>query len=495
MARTKSTERDVTILDWDGPNDPSNPFNWSQTRKWLVTGAALMSTMVVQLNGTSIAVAAQELNAQFHVVDTAQFSNSYWAVTSWSIGGAIFIITGLPVMEDTGVRTGFLITYFFFFLMIIPQAVARNYATLIVTRFFSGGASSLLANTISSVVPDIWATEVSRSVPVGLYILMYDWSSTLGPVIFAPVIQYIGDWRWIFYIQLIVYGALFPVFWLLLKETRGSVILRRKAKSIRSATGKPVYIKDELDAAPQVRTLLRSIARPAYLLVTEPILFAITLWSAFSFGTVFLFTQSTAQVFSGLYDWREYNTGYILGAVAIGELLGFSTTFMSIRFYVDSATRNKESPGQPIPEARLYVSVVAALIGTTGGMFVYAWTSYPSIPWIAPAIGLAMVGFGVQAVVTAACDYCADAYAASGYAGSAISAVAAGENIIAGFLPLAAASMYTNLGFHWASTLLAFLALLLTFAPVIFIWKGKELRRRSPLMSSGGQLAQGPLVS
>lgn len=83
----------------------------------------------------------------------------------------MFIIIGLPLMEDTGVRLGYLISYVCFFLMVIPQAVAQNYATLIVTRFFSGGFVAMLANTIASMIPDLWEGDAARSVPVGLYIL------------------------------------------------------------------------------------------------------------------------------------------------------------------------------------------------------------------------------------------------------------------------------------------------------------------------------------
>jgi MFS family permease len=485
------TSKDKTILSWDGPSDPANPHNWPKTRKWLVTGTALLATLLVPLNGTFITIAAQEINSRFGIQDTAYFSNSYWPVTSWSLGGAIFIITGLPLMEDIGVRIGYITFYVFFLLMIIPQALAQNFATLIVTRFFSGGCVALLANTIASVIPDIWVMDDERSVPVGLYIVLYLTGSTLGPPIFAGVMQHVGDWRWIFYIQLIIYGAFFPLFFVLLQETRGTVILRRRAKQLRKTTGKAIYTRAELDAAPLHLRLLRSMARPAYLLFTEPVLFASTLWSAFSFGTVFLFTQSVTQVFSGLYGWEEYSTGYVQAAVVVGEFLGWLANFYSSHLYLKSAGRNKEMPGRPIPEARLYVSVFGSFFGIVGGMFVYAWTSYPYFPGIAPAIGLAMVGFGIQVVVSAVADYITDAYAASDYAGSAISAVAAGENIVAGLLPLAAQSMYTNLGFQWASTLLGLLALLLSLAPVIFIWKGRWFRERSPLMQAGNGQGQG----
>jgi len=194
-SRTTSTGKDQVILTWDGPHDPGNPYNWSLHRKWLVTGTALFATLIVPLNGSSITVAAEEINARFGVSD-ASFPNSYWPVASWNIGGALCILLFLSLMEDTGVRIGYIVTYVFFLLMIVPQALAQNYATLIVTRFFSGGCVALLANTICSVIPDVWDSDKTRSVPVGLYILFYLMGNTLGPPMFAGVMQHVGNWRW-----------------------------------------------------------------------------------------------------------------------------------------------------------------------------------------------------------------------------------------------------------------------------------------------------------
>ncbi len=90
---TPTDENDVEILDWEGPNDPANPPNFSNTRKWLIVGAGLLGTLLLPLNGTSITVAAHAINAEFGISD-ANFPNSYWTVTSWSIGGVLFILVG-----------------------------------------------------------------------------------------------------------------------------------------------------------------------------------------------------------------------------------------------------------------------------------------------------------------------------------------------------------------------------------------------------------------
>lgn len=314
-------EGGVEVLGWDDPNDPANPVNFSNTRKWIITGACLLMTVLIPLNGTSITVAHEQLDAAFNI-DESVFPHSYWAVTSWSIGGAVFILVGLPILEDLGVRLGYMIFYVFFILMIIPQALAQNFATLIVTRFFSGGCVTLLANTAASIIPDVWIGDRARSVPVGLYILCYIMGSTLGPPMFAGVVQYLNTWRWIFYIQLIMYGAFLPFIYYTIQETRADVILRRRAKHLRKTTGKQIYTRAELSQTSLTSTLARSIYRPIYLLATEPVLMACTIWSAFSFGTVFLFTQSTEQVYIELYGWSVWSTGYVQIAIVIGEILG-----------------------------------------------------------------------------------------------------------------------------------------------------------------------------
>ncbi|KAK6003170.1 hypothetical protein QM012_001015 [Aureobasidium pullulans] len=483
IAREKShTSReidpDVEIVDWDGPNDPENPFNWPVRQKWILTSVALFGTFIALINGTSIAVAAEAYNRDLGISD-AHFPNSYWPIASWALGGGIFMMVLLPILEDFGVRWGYLISYIVLIIFIVPSAVAQNFATLVVTRFIAGGCVSLLGNTISSIICDIWAGDRGRTVPMELYITVYLFGSTMGPVIGGVIYQFL-NWRWIFYIQIIWYCAFIPLFFFTIKETRGSVILKQRAKKIRAATGKKAYTRDELNHIPIWQVVKTSVQRPAYMLFTEWVVFSLTMWSAFAVGLVYLFTQSIEEVFTGLYGWPAYSTGYVQAAVGIGELLGFWVSYANIHFYLRSAKSNPVDPGTPVPEARLYMSPVGGFFGMTGGMFIYAWTSYPHIPWIAPAIGLAMVGFGINIVCSSIAQYLMDSY--SKYAGSAIAAVAFGENVFSAFLPLAAQSMYTNLGYQWASSVLAFLSLALACAPIILLLKGPEIRARSPFI-------------
>lgn len=466
-------------LDWNGSDDRDNPFNWPLHRKWIVTVLALFAAFTCTMNGTMITVAHEAINERFHVSDK-NFPNSYWPVTSWALGGALFSLFILPLMEDFGVRLGFLGTYVVFVCFLIPQAVAQNFATLIVTRFFGGGCVAVLATTAVSVVGNIWATEQERTLPVALFVTSYVAGSSAGPAIGGVIFAHLS-WRWISYFQLIMFIVLFPLYWVFFKESRGIVILEQRSRGNQHAphTNAKHKTKDQRmkDLSQRMRI---SAGRPLTMLLTEWVVFILTIWSAFIIGTVYMFTQSTEAVFVSLYGWNASQAGYVQIAVVIGECIGCAFTQLTSGVYFASSIRNQEIPGQPIPEARLYMSIIASFVGITGGMFVYAWTAYASIPWIAPTIGLAMVGFGSTVVLTAVADYLVDAYCK--YAASAAAALVFVENIMAAFLPLATQTMYSELGLNWASALLGFFAFVLSFAPVCIILLGKQIRARSPFM-------------
>lgn len=282
-----------------------------------------------------------------------------------------------------------------------------------------------------------------------------------------------------FYIQLILYGISFPFVWVCFKETRPLA-----AAALQGLQDDP-KLEDDLDtsgSASTKRLLYDALVRPSYLLVTEPVVFFFTLLSALSYGIVFVSTQSVTQVFTELYGWQEWQAGLVQASLAIGELVGFAACLVQNKIFAQRVRADKGKPAieSSVPESRLYLSVPGSFVGLTAGLFMYGWAAYPALHWTVPSIGLGLVGFGSVTVMQAIMIYITDSY--DQYAGSASAAVCFGENMFAAFLPLSASSMYTNLGFHWASSLLAFVALALSFAPVALLLKGRQIRKRSPFM-------------
>jgi len=287
------------------------------------------------------------------------------------------------------------------------------------------------------------------------------------------------NWRWIYWIQIIIDATLLPVFWFILKETRGDTILAKRASKLRALGHNHAYARSELNKPGMVEALKISFMRPTKMLATEFVVISFTLWVSFAWGILFLFQSSVPLVFSELYGFNTFQTGCIQLALSFGAIVATILNPLQDSLYLKSAQRNLERPGKPIPEARLYFSVPGSLL-FTAGMFWYGWASYPDLPWIVPALGIGCVGMGIFSIYLAVVNYLADAY--QKYAASALSAASMGRNVFGAFLPLATPALYSSLGFNWASTLLGFIGLVLSAVPAILLAKGEAIRARSPFM-------------
>ena len=78
--------------------------------------------------------------------------------------------------------------------MIVPQAVAQNIATLLVTRAIAGFFAGIVLNAMEIFIVDMWLTDDERNLPITLFTFLYIAGVTLGPTMDAMV--KILSWRW-----------------------------------------------------------------------------------------------------------------------------------------------------------------------------------------------------------------------------------------------------------------------------------------------------------
>lgn len=76
----------------------------------------------------------------------------------------------------------------------------------------------------------------SRGLPMCIFASAGLAGTGLGPLVSGYVTYYL-NWRWIHWVQLIINGVLFVVMWLALKETRGGVLLHRRAQILNKWLG------------------------------------------------------------------------------------------------------------------------------------------------------------------------------------------------------------------------------------------------------------------
>lgn len=153
----------------------------------------------------------------------------------------------------------------------------------------------------------------------------------------------------------------------------------------------------------------------------------------------------------------------------------FALLFFSLVIDKRYKKRLAKNDGYLQPEQRLIASLMGSIFLPIG-LFWFAWTTYPSIPWIVCMLGSGVFGFGEVSVFIALLNYIVDAYTI--YAASALAANAVFRAVFAAVFPIFTPYMYTNLGTQWASSVPAFLGLACTPFPFLFYKYGYEIRKR-----------------
>ena len=134
-----------------------------------------------------------------------------------------------------------------------------------------------------------------------------------------------------------------------------------------------------------------------------------------------------------------------------------------------------KAEGGATPEARLPPSMIGSVCIPIG-LFIFAWTNYPSIHWIVSVVFTASFGFGMVLVFPSIMNYLIDADTI--YAASMLAANSLLRSIFGAVFPLFTACMYDSLGIHWARTIPASLALTCVPFPSLFYGYGPVIQKK-----------------
>lgn len=206
---------------------------------------------------------------------------------------------------------------------------------------------------------------------------------------------------------------------------------------------------------------MMTLVRPFTLNFTEPMVFFLNLYIALIYGLLYVWFESFAIVFQGIYHFNLGELGLAYVGILVGALVVIPPFYWWMYKYLEPRF---DENGAIKPELRLPAACV-------GGFFIpiclfwFGWSARPSIHWIMPIVGSAFFSVGTFLLFNSVLNYLPDAYpeyAASVLAGNDLFRSAFG----AGF-PLFASAMYNNLGVGWASSLLAFLSIV--FIPIPFV--------------------------
>lgn len=199
--------------------------------------------------------------------------------------------------------------------------------------------------------------------------------------------------RWSIWIQLIFGGAIQALHAFTVPETRTTIMMNRIAKRRRKENPNAnIWGPDELTPFRErfsVKEVLQTWIRPFRMFLTEPIVLVLSLLSGFSDALVFMFIQSFAIVYKQ-YGFSTVQIGLSFIPIGVGYCIAWAAFIPAIRRNI------KERENNPDDEKAQYESRLWFLLYTAPclpiGLFGFAWTILPGLPWIASMIFSAIIG-------------------------------------------------------------------------------------------------------
>ncbi|GIK00743.1 synaptic vesicle transporter SVOP [Aspergillus viridinutans] len=461
-------------------DDPDNPKNWSKAYKWYCTMVVSFTCFVVAFASSVITADLEGPSEAFNVSHEASLVTITVFVIGFGVGPMMFA----PLSEMVGRRPVYAVTLLLAVIFVIPCAVSKNIGTLIVCRAIDGIAFSAPMTLVGGTLADLWRNE-ERGVPMAAFSASPFIGPAIGPLV-GGYLCHVG-WRWLYWIQLILAFVAWVLITFTVPETYAPMILQKRAKKLRKTENDPTYVTEtELDARPMGERLRIFLLRPFQLLFLEPIVLFISIYMSVLYGLLYMFFVAYPIVYQKGKGWGSGPTGLMFIPLAIGVLGSAACAPFVNKHYL---TLVKKHGGKPPAEARLIPMMLSCWLIPIG-LFIFAWTSYPNIHWIGPAIGGLPVGFGFIFLYNSANNYLVDTY--QHQAASALAAKTFLRSMWGASTVLFTEQMYDRLNDRWASSLLAFIALACCAIPYVFYFKGASIRRYSKFAFSDDEEQQGP---
>ncbi|KAK3169894.1 hypothetical protein OEA41_009278 [Lepraria neglecta] len=282
--------------------------------------------------------------------------------------------------------------------------------------------------------------------------------SVLGSVI-RGFIEKNFSWHWAFWVQLLFGGATQLIHFIVVPETRTTIMLDKKAKRRREADPNAnVWGPNEIHT-PRIsmKEVLTLWHRPFEMFFCEPIVLCLSLLSGFSDALIFNFLEAYTPVYK---QW------------------GFDVVTTGLAF-----TPHRADPDSLQPEARLWWLLWTVPLLSVG-LFGFSWTSLgPSygMPWIAPMIFSVLVGIANYAIYMATIDYMIASY--SPYPASATGGNSMSRDLLAGIAAMYSIPFYELVPGKYKlaipTTVLGCIDILVTIPIYLFYWYGPTIRAKS----------------
>ncbi|SCU94904.1 LAMI_0F00122g1_1 [Lachancea mirantina] len=483
-ARSIGSNGAPIFVDYDGPNDPENPYNWPLYKKVLFIAGIGFLTISVYMGSAIYTPGIENLMNDLQITRVKATLPLTMFVIGYGLGPMVFS----PMSENAvfGRTSIYIVTVFTFFILQIAQCfgpATRSIASMTVIRFLSGVFASPALGTGGASASDV---VTAPYMPVGIIA----WSiaavcgPTLGPLVGAALVNGTGgSWLWTFRFMMIMSGASFVIFGFFLPESLGAAILRRKAQRLRKLTGNDNIVAEGEYANRSLtvrQVAVQTLWRPIEITLFEPVILFINLYIALIYSLIYLWFEAFPIVYVGTYHFTVVELGVSYVSVTLGIFIGSAIYIGYIYFaYTKKLLQGREN--EVVPEVFLPPAIVGSVVMPIG-IAIFGWSASPNTHWIGSLIGAMVFGMGGFVVIQSLFNYMAMSfprYIASVFGGNALF-----RSVMAGCFPLFGPPLYNNLKIKdypvgLGSTIVVAICLCMIAIPVVFYILGSRIRATS----------------
>ena len=368
----------------------------------IATGWACLSSTISSaiLTGSEAAIAHR-----FNVTtEVAIIATSSLYILGYFVGPFVWS----PMSQTYGRKGAMVVAAFGFIVFGCGTAVAKDFQTLAICRFFQGamGAASVSLN-----IPVL--ADMFKDLRLGVTMTFLGTTVFLGPVCIPFISGFtltnpsLG-WRWCAWWTVFL-GIPGLIGLLLMRESYAPLILRRKAAALRYSTGNYA-----LHARSEESPLLGNnffdllLKRPIQMIIQEPILLLVSLYTGFIYALLYTFLLSYGLVFVDGYHMTPGVAGLTFYGVAAGMLLAMGVFINQQRYFICWKTANN---GKFVPEWRMPLCMTGA-VAFPAGLFWFGWTADAPdyIHWIVPTLSGILTGYGFLMIFYCTFTYLLDVY-------------------------------------------------------------------------------------
>jgi multidrug resistance protein len=278
------------LVEFEGPNDPDNPKNWTTKRRWGITISMGLLVFTVTFASSIFSVNIRTVQEKYNV----EMITATLGVALFVLGFVFGPIVFGPMSEVLGRRIPLLSGFALFAIFQIPVALAQNITTICVGRFLGGFFASAPLAVVGGALADLW-DPIPRAYAICVFAAGGFAGPVAGPIAGGFITESSLGWRWTSWITLIMAGFLGGIGFFMIPETSAARILQLRAARLRKEGGNTQYYSKADENKLTMQNVVQVyLLRPFVMFVQEPILALVTAYMSFLYGIVYLLFEAVS---------------------------------------------------------------------------------------------------------------------------------------------------------------------------------------------------------